>query len=149
MIRCLVKATGDVSRHLSQHLRTSERSLCTKATGNNGLTKPQSAGQSSAFNFKGLNPSSFDKKILLWAGRFKKEEEIPEIISHEILHSARNKIRIKIAYGMIGLLIAACVAMIISGKNAARRDESVTKWNLDKKAIWKEESQKDQLKAKE
>uniref|UniRef100_A0A8C4XLV5 Family with sequence similarity 162 member B n=2 Tax=Neoaves TaxID=3078114 RepID=A0A8C4XLV5_FALTI len=85
-------------------------------------------------------PSKFDKKILLWTGRFKTEEEIPLRIPPEMLDRARNKARVKACYIMIGLSIVACFAVIASAKKAAARHESLTSWNLAKKAKWREEA---------
>ncbi|KAM6433064.1 protein FAM162B [Rhynochetos jubatus] len=85
-------------------------------------------------------PSKFDKKILLWTGRFKTEEEIPLRIPPEMLDRARNKARVKACYIMIGLSIVACFAVIASAKKAAARHESLTSWNLAKKAKWRQEA---------
>ncbi|KAM6081666.1 protein FAM162B [Chlamydotis macqueenii] len=85
-------------------------------------------------------PSKFDKKILLWTGRFKTEEEIPPRIPPEMLDRARNKARVKACYIMIGLSIVACFAVIASAKKAAARHESLTSWNLAKKAKWRKEA---------
>ncbi|XP_021248093.1 protein FAM162B [Numida meleagris] len=85
-------------------------------------------------------PSKFDKKILLWTGRFKTEEEIPPRIPPEMLDRARNKARVKACYIMIGLSIVACFAVIASAKKAAARHESLTSWNLAKKEKWRKEA---------
>ncbi|XP_004740126.1 protein FAM162B isoform X1 [Mustela putorius furo] len=113
-------------------------------------------------------PSQFDKKILVWTGRFKAMEDIPpripahliwysrskpdgwvkKIISSglhleqkpEMIDAARNKARVKACYIMIGLTIIACFAVIVSAKRAAERHESLTSWNLAKKAKWREEA---------
>ncbi|XP_068794222.1 protein FAM162B [Struthio camelus] len=85
-------------------------------------------------------PSKFDKKILLWTGRFKTEDEIPPRIPPEMLDRARNKARVKACYIMIGLSIVACFAVIASAKKAAARHESLTSWNLAKKAKWRKEA---------
>ncbi|KAM7171935.1 protein FAM162B isoform 1-T1 [Macrochelys suwanniensis] len=61
-------------------------------------------------------PSNFDKKILMWTGRFKTEEEIPSRIPPEMLDIARNKARVKACYLMIGLTIIACFAVIASSR---------------------------------
>uniref|UniRef100_A0A8C3R7D4 Family with sequence similarity 162 member B n=1 Tax=Cyanoderma ruficeps TaxID=181631 RepID=A0A8C3R7D4_9PASS len=83
-------------------------------------------------------PSNFDKKILVWTGRFKTEEEIPLRIPPEMLDKARNKARVKACYIMIGLSIIACFAVIAS---AAARHESLTSLNLAKKAKWRKEAE--------
>ncbi|CAK6446544.1 unnamed protein product [Pipistrellus nathusii] len=85
-------------------------------------------------------PSQFDKKILLWTGRFKAMEDIPPLIPREMIDAARNKARVKACYIMIGLTIIACFAVIASAKRAVERHESLTSWNLAKKAKWREEA---------
>ncbi|KAJ6655231.1 hypothetical protein lerEdw1_005575 [Lerista edwardsae] len=88
----------------------------------------------------GHKPSAFDKKILLWTRRFKTEDEIPPRIPPEMLDAARNKARVKACYIMIGLTIVACFGVIASAKRAVERHESLTSWNLAKKAKWREEA---------
>ncbi|XP_060677044.1 protein FAM162B-like [Hemiscyllium ocellatum] len=95
----------------------------------------------------GYRPTKFDRKILLWSGRFKNEEDIPGIVSFEMLNAARNRARVKTCYIMIGLTIAACFVMIASGKQAAERHESLASWNRAKKAKWKEEAEREQTAA--
>ncbi|OPJ73146.1 protein FAM162B [Patagioenas fasciata] len=85
-------------------------------------------------------PSKFDKKILLWTGRFKTEEDIPPRITPEMLDKARNKARVKACYIMIALSVVACFAVIASAKKAAARHESLTSWNMAKKAQWRKEA---------
>ncbi|XP_038614160.1 protein FAM162A-like [Tachyglossus aculeatus] len=85
-------------------------------------------------------PTSWEKKILLWSGRFKKEEEIPEAITFDMLDAAKNKFRVKISYAMMALTVMGCVLMVIKGKQAARRHESLTSMNLEKKARLREEA---------
>uniref|UniRef100_A0A8B9PCX9 Family with sequence similarity 162 member B n=1 Tax=Apteryx owenii TaxID=8824 RepID=A0A8B9PCX9_APTOW len=87
--------------------------------------------------WRSYKPSKFDKKILLWTGRFKTEDEIPPRIPPEMLDRARNKARVKACYIMIGLSIVACFAVIAS---AAARHESLTSWNMAKKAKWRREA---------
>lgn len=78
--------------------------------------------------------------MLIWAGRFKKEDEIPETISFEMLDAAKNKLRVKISYVMIALTIMGCILMVIEGKQAVKRHESLTSLNLEKKARLREEA---------
>ncbi|EHH18745.1 hypothetical protein EGK_15409 [Macaca mulatta] len=71
-------------------------------------------------------PSQFDKKILLWTGRFKSMEEIPPRIPPEMIVTARNKARVKACYIMIGLTIIACFAVIGSAKRVSTSLRGVT-----------------------
>ncbi|XP_010190532.1 PREDICTED: protein FAM162A-like, partial [Mesitornis unicolor] len=89
-------------------------------------------------------PTSFDKKVLVWAGRFKKEEDIPKHISSEVLDAARNSVRIKVCYIMIALTLLGCLAMVITGKEAAKRDHTLLRMNIEKKAKWRAKEETDQ-----
>ncbi|XP_029955546.1 protein FAM162B [Salarias fasciatus] len=96
-----------------------------------------------AFRLPGYKPSDLDKKILIWTGRFKTVEQIPETVSFEMLDAARNKIRVKAAYLMMAITIGACLVTVFFGKRAARRNESLTSHNMEKKARWREEVQRE------
>ncbi|XP_073483235.1 protein FAM162B [Aquarana catesbeiana] len=89
-------------------------------------------------------PNRFDKKILKWTGRFKSEADIPPTIPLEMLVRARNKARIKACYIMIAITVVACFVVIVSGKKAAARHESLTSLNLAKKEMWRREAEKKQ-----
>ncbi|XP_033964948.1 protein FAM162B [Pseudochaenichthys georgianus] len=95
------------------------------------------------FKVPGYKPSNMDKKFLLWSGRFKTEDQIPETVSFEMLDVARNKARVKVCYMMIAATIVACVVTVILGKRAAGRHESLTSQNMEKKARWREELQRE------
>ncbi|XP_075412450.1 protein FAM162A [Tenrec ecaudatus] len=121
---------------------------------NGFCTKPQESpkapSQSYSHGVPLHKPTDWERKILIWSGRFKKEEEIPETISFEMLDAAKNRIRVKISYLMIVLTVAGCIFMVIEGKKAARRNESLTSLNLEKKARLREEAlrEAEALKAK-
>uniref|UniRef100_A0A8D2L1I0 Uncharacterized protein n=1 Tax=Varanus komodoensis TaxID=61221 RepID=A0A8D2L1I0_VARKO len=89
-------------------------------------------------------PTELDKKLLLWTGRFKKEEDIPPFLSLQTLRKARNLVRIQICYVMIALTVLGCIAMVISGKRAAERKDTLEKINVEKKAQWKLERETEQ-----
>lgn len=95
------------------------------------------------FRVPGCRPSNMDKKILVWTGRFKTVDQIPETVSFEMIDAARNKIRVKAAYMMMAATIGACLLMVIMGKRAAGRHESLTAHNMEKKARWREELQRE------
>lgn len=89
-------------------------------------------------------PTNFDKKVLVWAGRFKREEDIPKHISSELLEAARSNVRIKVCYIMIALSVLGCLAVIITGKEAAKKDQTLLRMNIEKKAKWRAEAEKEQ-----
>nr|XP_026250171.1 protein FAM162A [Urocitellus parryii] len=111
---------------------------------NGFCTKPQETPKAPSYTSSHRvplhKPTDWERKILIWSGRFKKEEEIPETISFEMLDAAKNKIRVKVSYIMIALTVAGCILMIIEGKKAAKRNESLTSLNLEKKARLREEA---------
>lgn len=61
------------------------------------------------------------------------------MVSIEMLLATRNKIRVQVCYLMIAVSIVTCVVMVASGKKAFREHESLTKWNLERKAKLKEQ----------
>ncbi|MBN3288171.1 F162B protein, partial [Polyodon spathula] len=96
-----------------------------------------------SFKVPGYRPSEFDKTLLIWTGRFKRKEDVPEQVSFEMIDAARNKVRVKACYGMVILSIVACIGMVILGKEAAGRHENLTAQNMEKKARYREEARKE------
>uniref|UniRef100_A0A8V5H952 Uncharacterized protein n=1 Tax=Melopsittacus undulatus TaxID=13146 RepID=A0A8V5H952_MELUD len=62
----------------------------------------------------------------------------------ELLEAARSNVRIKVCYIMIALTILGCVAMVITGKEAAKKDQTLVRMNIEKKARWRAEVEKEQ-----
>ncbi|XP_067402050.1 protein FAM162A isoform X1 [Emydura macquarii macquarii] len=140
----LGRATKMLERNVPSILRPTKgmdlkikRGFCSKSQ-EGSKQKPEVEGHT-PFTMTRHKPSDWEKKVLLWSGRFKKADDIPEIVSHELLDSARNKLRVKISYVMIALTILGCIVMVIKGKRAAERHESLATQNLEKKARWREE----------
>ncbi|XP_072254547.1 protein FAM162A [Pyxicephalus adspersus] len=102
-------------------------------------SKPQDGG--SSFKIPAHRPTNLEKKMLVWGGRFKNESEIPEFVSHEMVDSAKSKVRVKFSVIMMLLTIMGCIGMVISGKRAARRHETLASINLAKKAQLKSQSE--------
>jgi hypothetical protein len=78
-------------------------------TRNGFCTKPQESPKAPTSTYSHRvplhKPTDWEKKILIWSGRFKKEDEIPETVSFEMLDAAKNKVRVKISYVMIALTV--------------------------------------------
>ncbi|NXB59740.1 F162B protein, partial [Struthidea cinerea] len=89
-------------------------------------------------------PTDFDKKVLVWSGHFKKEKDIPRHLSSEVVDTARNIVRMKVCYIMIAPTVLGCVTMIITGEEAAKKDQTLLRVNTAKKAKWRAEVEKDQ-----
>ncbi|XP_018104472.1 protein FAM162A isoform X2 [Xenopus laevis] len=105
--------------------------------------KPKEPGVT--FKVPGHRPTDFEKKILVWGGRFKKQEDIPELVSYDMVEMAKSRVRVKVSYIMIIMTILGCITMVVSGKQAAARHESLASWNLEKKARLKNELQKEAI----
>ncbi|NWY91399.1 F162A protein, partial [Loxia curvirostra] len=88
----------------------------------------------SASGVPGYRPTLWDRRFLLWAGHFKKPEDIPETVSLDTVRAAKTTLRVKFSYVMIALTIVGCITMVIRGKQAMKRHESLTNINLEKKA---------------
>ncbi|NXB80331.1 F162A protein, partial [Donacobius atricapilla] len=100
--------------------------------------KPQPKGRS-ASGVPGYKPTEWERRFLLWAGHYKKPEDIPETVSLDTVRAAKTTLRVKFSYVMIALTIVGCITMVVRGKQAMKRHESLTSINLEKKARWKEE----------
>ncbi|XP_064422746.1 protein FAM162B-like [Latimeria chalumnae] len=123
--RVFTKTSNVFQRSRDSHnVQYSRRAFCMKTNESKEKTIiPHTTAfpGSGTYKLQGRKLTPFDKKLLLWAGRFRKEEEIPEVVSMQMLNAAKNKVRIKACYVAIGLTLLACFAMIISGKSAVNR----------------------------
>ncbi|XP_067010515.1 UPF0389 protein CG9231 [Anabrus simplex] len=75
--------------------------------------------------------SNLEKRFLVWAGKFPRIQDVPPTVPQGMMEKARNKIRIKVSNYMMLATVVASVAFVYSGKQAAKRGESVQKMNLD------------------
>ncbi|XP_074857326.1 protein FAM162A [Carettochelys insculpta] len=115
-----------------------KRSFCSKSQ--EGSKQKPEVGGHPTFRVPGHKPSDWEKKVLLWSGRFKKVDDIPETVSYEMVDAAQNKLRVKISYLMIVLTLLGCAVMVVEGKRAVRRHDSLTIQNMERKARWREEA---------
>ncbi|KAL4624716.1 protein FAM162A [Arapaima gigas] len=122
-----------------------QRQLCIKPQEEGSKQQPSippvKDSAHSIHRITGYRPSEFDKKILIWSGRFKSKDQVPEMVSMEMMDMARNKVRVKACYAMMFATLVACAGMVVLGKKAAARHESLTSWNMEKKARWRGEAQ--------
>ncbi|XP_060106143.1 protein FAM162B-like [Heteronotia binoei] len=132
----------------SHHTSGAEILMRARRAPSNKAKGPTTQGSAFQRAFSGHNnfrnerrPTELDKKILLWTGRFKKKEDIPPLLSIQVITSAQNQLRIRICYIMMALTLLGCVAMVISGKQAAKREDTLLKINTEKKAKWRVEKQ--------
>lgn len=86
--------------------------------------------------------NNLEKRFLVWTGKYKKVEDVPNFVSQQAVERARNRMRIRIANYMMLATAIGCIAMVYSGKQAAKRGESVQKQNLEWHKQIKEADQK-------
>ncbi|XP_016959277.2 UPF0389 protein CG9231 [Drosophila biarmipes] len=80
---------------------------------------------------KNHEPNNLERKMLVWTGKYKSAAEVPNFVSQDVMERCRNKMRIRLANIMIALTAVGCAIMVYSGKQAAKRGDSVTKMNLE------------------
>uniref|UniRef100_I3MV29 Family with sequence similarity 162 member B n=1 Tax=Ictidomys tridecemlineatus TaxID=43179 RepID=I3MV29_ICTTR len=128
-VRCAPGASPAAAR-----LRVTALQLCGLPRYFSGETRSDPDAQSHGKVHRVLaqhKPTQFDKKILVWTGRFKSIEEIPPRVPPEMIDAARNKARVKACYIMIGLTIIACFAVIASAKRvSACLKTDIVRWDV-------------------
>ncbi|KAM3844020.1 protein FAM162A isoform 1-T1 [Vipera latastei] len=80
------------------------------------------AAPSSPFNHK---VSEWDRKLLMWSGRFKKEDDIPQHISAKTMSASRSKLRVKVAYFGMAILLIGFVSAVLIGKQDVKKYRSL------------------------
>uniref|UniRef100_A0A8V5FTI2 Uncharacterized protein n=1 Tax=Melopsittacus undulatus TaxID=13146 RepID=A0A8V5FTI2_MELUD len=58
----------------------------------------------------------------------------------DTIRAAKITLGVKFSYVMVALTIVGCIIMVIKGKQAVKRQETLTSINLEKKAQWREEA---------
>ncbi|XP_044726681.1 UPF0389 protein CG9231 [Chrysoperla carnea] len=121
-------------------------------TSSPGATATSSPGSGASCNphvaAKTLHkPNNLERRFLVWTGKYKRIEDVPGMVSMDVMERARNRARIRIANYMMAATAIACIAMAISGKRAAERGESVQKMNLDWHKEMNDQYKKDQAAA--
>lgn len=76
-------------------------------------------------------PNNFEKRLLVFTKKYKSVDEVPGLINQDVMERCRNQVRIKIANYMMLATAIGCIIMIMSGKRAQERGETVQKMNLD------------------
>lgn len=76
-------------------------------------------------------PNNFEKRLLVFTKKYKSTDEVPPLINQDVMERCRNQVRIKIANYMMLATAIGCIVMIMSGKRAQERGETVQKMNLD------------------
>lgn len=75
--------------------------------------------------------NDWEKKFLVWTGRYKNVEDVPALLPASVVEKARNGMRIRIANLMMLSTALACLVVCKLGRNARDRGESLQKQNLE------------------
>ncbi|CAH0380808.1 unnamed protein product [Bemisia tabaci] len=79
--------------------------------------------------------TNFQKRLLVLAKKYSNISEVPERVSLDKVHRAQDLFRIRMATYSLGFVTIGALIMIISGKNAALRGDSVEhrseEWHQD------------------
>lgn len=59
--------------------------------------------------------NNLEKKFLVWTGKYKTVEEVPDHVNQSVVERARNRMRIKIANWMMIFTAIGCVVMVVIG----------------------------------
>ncbi|XP_076373385.1 UPF0389 protein CG9231-like [Tachypleus tridentatus] len=76
-------------------------------------------------------PNSVEKRMLVWFRKYPSFSDVPDFVPQNVMERVRNKARIRLNIYFCVLAAIGCYAMILSGKRAHNRGESVRKMNED------------------
>ncbi|KAG5681754.1 hypothetical protein PVAND_011163 [Polypedilum vanderplanki] len=129
------------------NFRTNARNFCNQAKQQPTTTTASTDNNNNPMSKGTYKVDNFEKKLLVWFGKYKNADEIPGYVSQEVVDRARNRFRIRVANIMMILTLIGCGIMIVSGRNAAERGDSVLKSNQDWHREYNERAQKEALEA--
>lgn len=80
-------------------------------------------------------PDKWDKRILVWDGRYASADEVPHEVNPEMMERAKSRVRIKINIAAMLATAVACFLLIYRTKGYAD-SETVEAKNKEKHAQW-------------
>ncbi|XP_070598050.1 protein FAM162A [Erythrolamprus reginae] len=122
IVRRLDKCIFSLARAAKRPYSVTSR-LCCKTEKADGKT-PDFKGQLRSSPFA-HEVSEWDKKLLLWSGRYKKREDIPQHISAKMMSATRSKLRVRVAYFAMAFLLVGFVSAVLIGKQDVKKYRSL------------------------
>lgn len=119
MISSIRKWIGDKSL-----FATNGRSVLVRYDSSPSSPSPEKLGSSHKVD-------NLEKRFLVWTGKYKSKEEVPDFVSQSVMERARNRMRIKVANYMMVATLIGCIIMAYLGKQDAKRGDSLVKQNLE------------------
>ncbi|XP_018327883.1 UPF0389 protein CG9231 [Agrilus planipennis] len=87
--------------------------------------------------------NNFEKRCLVWTGKYKTIEEVPGLVPQDVMEKARNRIRIRLANIMMILTALGCFFIVKSGKKLRDEGDSLSKRSMDWHQSLKDEAAKE------
>lgn len=103
----------------------------------------QDANSTANIGSRTHKPDNFEKRLLVFTKKYKSVDDVPAYINQDVMERCRNQVRIKMANYMMLATVIGCIIMIISGKKAQERGDSVQKMNLDWHKEYNEKAKKE------
>uniref|UniRef100_A0A1L8DUT2 Protein with signal anchor n=1 Tax=Nyssomyia neivai TaxID=330878 RepID=A0A1L8DUT2_9DIPT len=110
-----------------------------KAPATTAADTPGDAKKPQVSMSQAYKPDNFERRLLVWAKKYKSIEDVPNYVSREEMEKSRSKARIRISNYMIVATLVGCIIMVYSGKQAAERGDTVSKINRDWHESFKEQ----------
>lgn len=88
--------------------------------------KAENGGQ----HMRSIAPTNFDKKILVWTGKYPSIDEVPPLVSDATLNWAKNKFRVYVNIGMAVATFGIALVVMYFGRRKAERGETVARMNM-------------------
>uniref|UniRef100_A0A1L8DUS6 Protein with signal anchor n=1 Tax=Nyssomyia neivai TaxID=330878 RepID=A0A1L8DUS6_9DIPT len=120
-----------------------------KAPATTAADTPGDAKKPQVSMSQAYKPDNFERRLLVWAKKYKSIEDVPNYVSREEMEKSRSKARIRISNYMIVATLVGCIIMgkflplVYSGKQAAERGDTVSKINRDWHENLKEQKKKE------
>lgn len=87
--------------------------------------------------------TGIEKRLLVWAGKYKTIEEVPAFVSHSLIQTVRNRMRIRIANYMMAGTAIGCLLMVYLGKQDVKAGKSLQRENMEWHRQIKEQHEKE------
>ncbi|XP_071955479.1 uncharacterized protein [Antedon mediterranea] len=116
----------------------SARKLCTKSEKDVDKVKENEVAADGknpileGFHLRATRPNKVDRWILVFMGRYKSDQDIPDFVSDTIINSTKNKFRIIVNIGMGVFALLGGVVMIYIGRKRMQAGESISGMNIER-----------------
>lgn len=133
----LIRSSLNRSSLIANFLRTSVRTFSTPV--DQPKQQPADKGDPNVIlSTRTHKVNNFERKLLVFYKKYSSKEEVPSFVNQDVMEKVRNRFRILVANLMMLATLVGCIIMVMSGKKAVKKGESILKMNQD----WHSEYQK-------